>query len=132
MCVCGCVGCEQQPFTPTQVGTQTQTQTLTGTPLLPTPPDTHTHTHITCNPGWVCRSVLSVCVKRGRNLPGTPRSAPFVTLEYHGQQVRCRSGESCNPVWDQSFELDVTRENMPAYLWVYDAAVSADNTIIGG
>ncbi|EGD75128.1 AGC/AKT protein kinase [Salpingoeca rosetta] len=78
------------------------------------------------------RSVISICVKQGRNLPGTAQSAPFVTLEYHGQQVRCRSGESCNPVWDQTFELDVTRKDMPVYVWVYDAAVSADNTIIGG
>eukprot|EP00043_Microstomoeca_roanoka_P011639 m.109907 g.109907 ORF g.109907 m.109907 type:complete len:576 (-) comp15254_c0_seq1:608-2335(-) len=78
------------------------------------------------------RSIVSVCVVEGRNLPGTANSAPFVTLEYHSQQVRCRSGDSCNPVWNQSFELDVTRKDMPVYLWVYDAAVSADNTIIGG
>lgn len=83
--------------------------------------------------GMSCtRSVISICVKRGRNLPGTAHSAPFVTLEYHGQQVRCRSGESTNPVWDQCFELDVTRKDMPVYVWVYDAAVSADNTIAGG
>eukprot|EP01147_Barroeca_monosierra_P004330 gene4329-6634_t len=78
------------------------------------------------------RSVISVCIKRGCHLPGTPQSAPFVTLEYHGQQVRGRSGETCDPVWDQTFELDVTRKDMPVYVWVYDAAVSADNTIIGG